>query len=122
MTEAEEQKEIVRWFRETYPKHRQSLRVSMGGVNFGYGNQAARKQRAMRSQGVINGEADIAILLPRNGFGALLIEHKSGKGSHKTTPAQLEYIEYHNTIGNCACITKGVDMAKKAIEQYMGQT
>jgi len=36
------------------------------------------------------------------------------------TEAQLEYLEYHNAQGNCACVTKGLDMAISAIDTYMG--
>lgn len=69
--------------------------------------------------GGITGESDIAILLKRGEFGSLLIEHKAEKGQHKTTPAQLEYIQHHNAVGNCAVVTRGVEMAKAAIRQYM---
>lgn len=119
MTESDEQKAIVSWFRNTYPDHVRSLRVSMGGVNFGYGAKAARKQAMMRSQGVVDGEADIAILLPRNGYGALLIEHKAGGSDHKASPEQREYLEYHMKVGNCAVVTRGIDMAITAIRVYM---
>lgn len=119
MSEAKEQREIVRWFRKTYPAHVQSLRVSMGGVNFGYGAKAARKSAIMKSQGAVHGEADIAILLPRGDYGALLIEHKADSAMSGATEPQLEYIRYHNSIGNKALVTKGVDMAKAAIQDYM---
>lgn len=121
MSEAAEQKEIVGWFRENYPQYSKSIRVSMAGLPR-HGRKGAIQWGMMKGQGVVDGESDIAILLPRNGFGALLIEHKSAEGSYKATPEQLDYIEYHNSVGNCACVTKGVDMAKAAIAQYMGQT
>lgn len=93
----------------------------MSGLNYGSGKRGAIMARHVRSQGVVRGEADIAILLPRLGFGSLLIEHKAHDAMHQATEKQLEYIRYHNAIGNCACVTKGVDMAKAAITQYMEQ-
>lgn len=119
MSEAIEQKEIVAWFRTEYPEYARCLRVSTSGLNYGSGARAARIVNHVRSQGVVEGESDIAILLKRGEFGSLLIEHKAEKGQHKTTPAQLEYIQHHNAVGNCAVVTRGVEMAKAAIRQYM---
>lgn len=118
MTEAQEQKAIVAWFRETYPDYKYALRVSMNGVPR-HGRHGRVIWAYMRGQGVHKGEADIAILLPRGGFGALLIEHKAEGSTHKLTPEQAEYISFHNVIGNCAIVTRGVEFAKSAITQYM---
>lgn len=120
MSESEEQREIVRWFRVTYPEHGMSLRVSMSGLNYGSGKRGAILAKHVRSQGVVAGESDIAILLKRGVYGALLIEHKADGSAHKATPDQERYIEYHNAIGNCAIITRGVEAAKAAITAYMG--
>lgn len=119
MTEAEEHKRIVQHFRTAYPEHERALRVSLAGLNFGSGPKAARMVNHVRSQGVVSGEADILIALPRHGFGSLVIEHKAAGSAHKATADQIGYVEYHNTNGNCACITRGVDAAIKAIDQYM---
>ena len=119
MSEAAEQRELVKWFRETWPEHEKSLRVSMSGMNYGSGQRGAMLARHVKSQGVVKGEADIAILLKRGEFGCMVIEHKSDEAMRGATEAQLEYIRYHNEIGNCAVVTKGVDMAKFAIQQYM---
>ena len=121
MSEAAEQKEIVAWFRAAYPEYASSLRVSLAGLNFGSGSRAARMVNHVRSQGIVEGESDIALLLPRGGFGALLIEHKADGSKHTTSEAQLEYIRHHNAIGNCAVVTRGVEFAKAAIQQYMGE-
>ena len=118
-TEAEEQREIVRWFRETYPEYALCLRVSQSGGYRGAGRKGAIRTAQIAAMGGITGESDIAILLPRGGFGSLLIEHKAEKGQHKTTEAQLAYIQHHNAVGNCAVVTRGVEFAKAAIRQYM---
>lgn len=120
MSEADEQKEIVRWFRAKWPEHARALRVSQFGNHRG----RSRKDAAIRTakavgQGAVVGESDIGICLPRKGYGSLFIEHKAEDGAHKTTAEQQEYIKYHNTEGNCACVTKGIDAAKAAIETYM---
>lgn len=119
MSEFEEQKAVIRWFRETYPEHIMSLRVSANGIHRGKGRAAMRRIAKEKSQGFVTGEADIAILVPRGGFGCLLIEHKADDAMKGATGKQLEYLQYHNAVGNCGVVTKGVDMAKAAIKQYM---
>jgi len=119
MSEASEQREIIAWFKETYPEYTRCIRVSLAGLNFGSGQRAARMVNHVRSQGMQEGESDIAILLPRGGFGSLLIEHKKSDAMRGATEAQMDYIQFHNRVGNCAAVTKGIDMAKYAIDQYM---
>jgi len=119
MSESSEQRELVKWFRQTWPEYEKSLRVSMSGMNYGSGQRGAMLARHVKSQGVVKGEADIAIMLKRGTFGCMVIEHKADDAMRGATAAQLEYIEYHRAIGNCAIVTKGVDMAKLAIQQYM---
>lgn len=119
MSESSDQKEIIRWFRETYPHYAKCLRVSMGGVNFGYGSKAARKFAMMKSQGLVLGESDITVLLPRAGYGCLLIEYKSDEDKAGPSANQLDYISHHKAIGNMAMVCKGIGMAKDSIAKYM---
>ena len=121
MTEAQEQAEVVKWFREKWPEHANSLRCSLNGLNLGGNKKAAILIKHAQNQGMVTGEADLAILLPKGGYGCLLIEHKRQDGSYKATPEQQEYIDYHTRIGNCAVITRGVDAMKGAITVYMEQ-
>ena len=120
LSESDEQKEIVRWFRSEYPEFAKCLRVSQSGGYRGKGRQGAIRSALIKAMGGVTGESDIAILLPRGGtYGSLLIEHKAAGGAHKATPAQIDYIDYHNGIGNMAVITRGVEAAKAAIRQYI---
>ena len=119
MTEFEEQREVVAWFRETYPKHAKSLRLSLNGLNLGGGKKAAMIINQIKSQGAVLGEADLVILLPRMGYGSLVIEHKAENDKKGPSDEQLDYIGYHNLIGNRAIVTKGVDQFKDAIREYM---
>jgi len=119
VSEASEQKELVSWFRSDYPEYAHCLRVSLAGLNFGAGPKAARMVNHIHGQGIHPGEADIVIALKRGGFGSLVIEHKADGSKHEATPEQIQYIDRHNSIGNCAIITRGVDAAKAAIISYM---
>ena len=73
----------------------------------------------MRAQGLVEGESDMAILLPRGGFGCFIDEHKAADAKHVVTPEQASYLAYHNFHGNCAVSTRGVEAAKSAITAYM---
>lgn len=119
MSEATEQAEIIRWFGETYPEYKRSVRVSLAGLNFGSGQRGARLTNHVRSQGVSKGEADLLIALKRGPYGSLVVEYKAGDGMYQPTQLQRDYISYHEEVGNCAVICRGVDVAKAAITQYM---
>lgn len=120
MTEAKEQSEFVAWFKECWPEHVKSLRCSMNGLPR-HGRQGAILWNIMKGLGVQKGEPDIAILLPKGGYGAFLAEHKRGNGTHKITPEQFEQLEYHESIGNYAISTRGLDELKKSVMEYMEQ-
>lgn len=119
MNESEEHKAIVRYFRDKWPQYQRSLRVSANGIHRGKGQAAMRRIAKEKAHGFITGESDISILLPRGRFGSLIIEHKAGDAMRGATESQREYLDYHNSVGNCACETKGIDMAIAAIETYM---
>jgi len=119
MSETAEQKIIVKWFRTQYPEYAMCLRVSQSGGYRGSGRKGAIRTALITAMGGVTGESDIAILIKRGDFGSLLIEHKKDDAIRGATDAQLEYIQFHNRIGNCAVVTKGIDMAKAAIVQYM---
>jgi len=60
MSEASEQREIIKWFATEYPEYIRCVRVSLAGLNFGSGQRAARMVNHVRSQGIQEGESDIA--------------------------------------------------------------
>jgi len=121
MSESDEVREIVRWFRLQYPEYALCLRVSQSEGKKGGGTSAAIAWSKRVAMGVVKGESDIAILLPRNGWGCLIIEHKAEGGTHKATMEQTAYITHHNHIGNCAVLTRGIDAAKAAIKAYINE-
>lgn len=120
MREQDEQAAFVKWFRETYPRDVKALRASMAGISFPGGNKwGAIMWNKMNSQGLVKGEPDLAILLPRGGYHALLIEHKGEDQSRKLTDEQQEHIEYHVANGNRAVQTRGLEDLKRTVEEYM---
>lgn len=118
--EGAEQKEFVTWFGAEYPAHIKSLRISMSGIKRVGRRAGAMMWNQMKSQGVQKGEADIAILLPKGGYGSLLVEHKGEGMARKLTEDQADYLGYHNLIGNRAESTRGLDELKQVVRDYMG--
>lgn len=118
--EAAEQKAFVQWFKAQYPAHAKSLRVSLRGINLGSGARAGRMMNYINSQGSVDGEADLAILVPKGGFGSLLVEHKGEGMARKLTDEQSAYLSYHRAIGNHAVSTRGLAELCSVVEQYMG--
>jgi hypothetical protein len=120
MSETAEQREFVKYFLATWPEHANSLRVSMTAVSK-RGRAGAILWGVMKSLGVQKGEADIAILIPKGGFGSLIIEHKGEGQAHKLSEHQQNYLDYHQSIGNQAVSTRGLEALKAAVLAYMGE-
>jgi hypothetical protein len=118
VTEANEQAAFVRWFRKTYPKDAYAMRASMAGLPR-HGKRGAILWNLMTAQGLNKGEPDIAILLPRGGYGALLVEHKAEGQTHKLTAEQEQHIKYHNDSGNLAVQTRGLEQLMQVVRDYM---
>ena len=119
MAESHEQKAVVEWFRLQYPQDARAIRASQSGGFKGKGIQGAIRMKHQIAMGVVPGESDLAILLPRGQYGCLLIEMKITDDRRGARKNQNEYIEYHNSIGNCAIVATGVDTAIAAIKTYM---
>jgi len=117
MTEAEEQKIFIAWFKAEYPKYEKCIRLSMNGVNLGYGSKAARMIASMKKQGLTPGESDLAFMIPTEKHHGLLIEMKSMTG--KPTEAQIDYIDLMNDLGYFACVCRGAEEAKTVMREYL---
>lgn len=109
------------WFTERWPEHKNSLRVSMNGITFNNRKWGSIMWNKMRSLGVQKSEADIAIMIPKGGYGGFLSEHKAAGQPHKLSEEQQAYLDYHNSIGNCAVSTRGLEALKAATIAYMGE-
>lgn len=75
----------------------------------------------MKAQGLVYGEPDIVILLPRGGYHGLAIEHKGEGMSRKLTQEQSEHLEYHASEGYKAASTRGLAQLKSVVQEYMDE-
>lgn len=104
-TEHEEQREFVRWFRNTWP----GVRI------FAIPNGGARSRATagrLKAEGVSSGVPDLFIPAWR-----LWIEMKRSKGG-SLSPDQKDWIKYLQSVGYWAIVCKGADDAKKQIIEF----
>lgn len=117
MTEAEEQKALVSWFREFYPEYSHCIRVSLNGITLGKGQNAARRMASLKAQGLTVGESDLMFCVPSNGYHGLMIEMKTKRG--RITDAQEEYLAKMEFLGYRAECCYGFADAKQVVSEYM---
>ena len=120
LSETQEQIEIVAWFRKRYPIVAPCVRLSQTGGHRGKGKLAAIRNAREKAMGRVDGESDLAFLIPRGGYGSMVLEHKSLEDKKGPTDDQIAYINFHRSIGNYAKVSKGIEQAKAFIEHYMG--
>lgn len=123
MSEFQEQKKVIDWFKSAYPKYERSIRLSMNGVNLGGNKKAAMIVNQMKSQGFVKEESDLFFAIPQNhigGFSGLFIEMKDA--GTKPTQGQLDYLEYQLSMGYAAEWCEGSEEAIEAIKNYIRKT
>ena len=118
MSEFQEHRDLVRWFRTTYPQYGKCIRLSLNGVNLPMnGSKAAMVVNQFKSQGMVKGESDLFFAVPNLTYHGLFIEMKAEGG--KATPEQLEYIEFMLSLQYEAVVLEGAKAAKEFIADYM---
>ncbi len=108
-TEHEEQRELVRWFRQTWP----GVRI------FAIPNGGARSPATagrLKAEGVSSGVPDLFI--PAWG---LWVEMKRTKGG-SLSAEQKDWIKYLEDVGYCVKVCKGAEDAKKQIGAFLTNT
>jgi hypothetical protein len=106
LTEHEEQREFVKWFRQTYSGVK-IFAIPNGGYR---GKTQAMK---LKAEGVSKGVPDLFI--PEF---YLWVEMKRKKGS-TTSPEQKEWLNYLNNVGYRAVVCKGCEEAQIAVTDYV---
>ena len=105
-TEHEEQRELVRWFRQTWP----GVRI------FAIPNGGARSPATagrLKAEGVSSGVPDLFIPAWK-----LWVEMKRTKGG-SVSPEQKDWIKYLEDVGYCVKVCKGAEDAKKQIQAFV---
>jgi len=103
--EHEEQRELVRWFRQSWP----DVRI------FAIPNGGARSKATagrLKAEGVSSGVPDLFVPAWR-----LWVEMKRTKGG-SLSPEQKDWIKYLESVGFCCIVGKGAEDAKRQISAF----
>ena len=103
-----EQREVVRWFRQTWRGVR-IFAIPNGGA------RSAATAGRLKAEGVASGVPDLFIPAWR-----LWVEMKRTKGG-TVSPEQKDWIAYLSNVGYCAIVCKGADDAKRQISAFHDQ-
>jgi hypothetical protein len=103
----------VRWFDYQYPALSKLLFAVPNG-----GTRNKREAGIMKAEGVRAGVADLILLTPRGGCGALCIEIKTETG--RQSPEQKEWQKQAENAGNKYVVCRSVDEFIKTINNYLG--
>ena len=118
MSEWQEHREVIRWFREEFPEYYQCTRLSLNGVNLPAGKTAAIMINQFKAQGMVKGEADLFFAVPSIRFHGLFVEMKAETGG-KVSEEQRGYLDTMSLLGYQAKVTAGAEAAKEVISNYM---
>lgn len=113
-SEANLQSACVSWFRLQYKKLAPLLFAVPNG-----GSRNKIEAVNLKRQGVRAGVADLILLFPRQGHGALLIEMKFGTGRQR--PAQKEWQHVVEAAGYKYVICRSLDEFMCEVNNYLGK-
>jgi hypothetical protein len=103
----------VEWFRYSYPMLSKRLFAVPNG-----GRRDAVTGAKMKAEGVIAGVADLILLVPCKGYGALLIEMKTAKGRQSQAQKQWQKdITAKDEYRYVVC--HSFDDFRKAVKEYL---
>ncbi len=107
-TEQEEQRELVRWFRQTWPGVR-IFAIPNGG------QRSMATAARLKAEGVSSGVPDLFV--PAWG---LWVEMKRSKGG-SVSAEQKDWIAYLESVEFCCIVGKGAEDAKAKISAFFNQ-
>ena len=108
------QRSFVRWFRLQYPEYALNLTsVPNGGL------RSKTEAAIMKAEGMTAGAADLLLLVPRDGFGALGLEFKTQVKGSRQTPAQKQWQKSFEQVGNKYVLVRTLNEAITAVQNYL---
>jgi hypothetical protein len=112
------QKAAVKWFRKSYPQYAMCLQASLNGIFLGQ-NEKIRYMQISKAKatGMVVGQSDLFLALPRGGFCGKYIEVKSESGIESSDQAKFGNEMIQN--GYDYSITHGLDSLVTCIYEYM---
>ncbi len=117
LTEAQEQIEIIRWWRQECCLGFQFWQNALFHIPNGGGRHIVEASR-LKKEGVVSGVPDLFLAIPRGQYHGLWVELKRVKGG-SIKPEQKEFIAFLRAQGFCAYVCKGALAAKQLIYNYL---
>lgn len=112
--ESDIQKAFVKWFRLQYPQYALNLTsVPNGGL------RSKTEAAIMKAEGMTAGAADLLLLVPRGGFGALGIEFKTLAKGSRQSDAQKRWQQAFERVGNKYTIVRTFEEAVVIANNYL---
>jgi len=120
------QQGAVQWFRLQFPTYwrllikvpneakRDMKLVRRKDGSYRYVCPSAQRAKA---EGMVKGAADMLLLVPRGGYGALAIEFKTPKG--KVDDDQKVWLQEFEAAGNKSCVCRSVEDFIDMVTLYM---
>ncbi len=114
-----EQKEVVQYFRKTWPDLKLCLWACPSGFVAGGKNKFAIINK-LKAEGWNKGVSDLALSIPRHGYHGLFIEMKKANGKDSDLSAeQVDFIAMMRAQGYRAEWCAGAEEAIRLINEYM---
>jgi hypothetical protein len=112
MSEHDEQRLVVQWFRMQYPKYAKCLWAIPNGGKRHKGTAIKLKQ-----EGVMAGVPDLFLMIPKAGWHGMFIEMKTKVGRLQET--QKEFLGMATMLGYQGVVCFGFEDAKRQIREYL---
>lgn len=114
--ESTTQQAFIRWFRLAY------ARYALVAIAVPNGGARSRVEAAiMQGEGVTAGVADVLVLVPRGGYGALGLEFKTTARSSRQSPSQKAWQQAFEAAGNRYHVVRTIDEAIEVTRAYIAQ-
>ncbi len=104
----------VRWFRCKYPQYKYMLFAVPNG-----GKRSTTAAQWLKDEGMTDGVADLILLVPRGGYGALCLETKTTSKSSRLRPSQEAWLAEANAHGNKAVVYRSEEEFEKIVTEYL---
>ena len=127
LTESAITQQMVSWFRFQFPR--------LANVLIHVPNEGKRKMKTayrngrlvkycpsmdrLKAEGLVPGVADLLLLTPRHGYGALCIEVKTERKGSKQRPSQVAWEEAATAAGNKYVVVRTFEEFQKVISEYL---
>lgn len=123
MSEHDQTKAVVQWFKLQYPQYKDCIIGIPNGAHIA-GHIGARKKKIdkLKSEGMKAGTSDLFIAVPKGSKCGLWVEMKDVKKTLcHVKKEQREHLELMQKMNYEAVWCAGFDIARAAIETYMNE-